>query len=122
MNRCIFVGRLTRSPELKDGEHPYVRFGMAIDRKKEGADFINCVAFGKTAESLSKWCGKGTKIAIVSHVQTGSYEGKNGKVYTTDFIVDEWEFAQGKNENSSETNSEGFMRADAVDDGGLPWN
>lgn len=112
MNKVILIGRLTRDVEIhQSGEMPIARFSMAVDRKfkKEGeatADFINCVAFKSNAENISQYFGKGNKIAIVGHIQTGSYTNKDGqKVYTTDVIVDEWEFVESKaqaNENPKE--------------------
>ena len=82
------------------------RISLAVDRKfkQEGqptADFINCIAFGKTAEVIEKYVVKGTKIAVVGRIQTGSYTNKDGaKVYTTEVIVDEQEFAESKNSSS----------------------
>ena len=86
------------------------KMSLAVDRrfKKEGeatADFINCTSFGKTAEVIEKHVRKGTKIAVHGRIQTGSYEGKNGKVYTTDVVIEELEFCESKgtsqNNNSS---------------------
>lgn len=125
MNYVALIGRLTRSPEFKDGEHPYSKFDLAVDRKGEGTDFINCICFGKTAQSLTKWCGKGTKIAVEGRIQTGSYENREGKkVKTTDVIVNSWEFAQGKTEaqNDVPQNDDGFMATDDLADDTLPWN
>lgn len=117
MNTCILCGRLTRMPEFKDGEHPYVRFSLAVDRRGEGADFINCVSFGKTAESISKWCSKGTKILIEGRIQTGSYEKGGKKIPTFDVVVGTWEFAQSKGE------SQGFETVpDTMAEDELPWN
>ena len=84
------------------------KLNLAVDRrfKKEGeatADFINCTSFGKTAEVIEKHVRKGTKIAVHGRIQTGSYEGKNGKVYTTDVVIEELEFCESK--NSSQNNS-----------------
>ena len=103
MNKVILIGRLTKDCELKqNGEMAVSRFTVAVDRKfkKEGentADFINCVAFKTHAENISKYFTKGNRIGIVGHIQTGSYTNKEGqKVYTTDVIVDEWEFVESK--------------------------
>ena len=84
------------------------KLNLAVDRrfKKEGeatADFINCTSFGKIAELIEKHVRKGTKIAVHGRIQTGSYEGKNGKVYTTDVVIEELEFCESK--NSSQNNS-----------------
>lgn len=126
MNYTALIGRLTRSPEFKDGEHPYTRITLAVDRIKEGTDFINCIAFGKTAESLTKWCGKGTKIAVEGRIQTGSYENREGKkVNTFDVIINNWEFAQSKGGEQTESpqpNDDGFATVpDSLSDDGLPF-
>lgn len=117
MNKFICIGRLVHDPEVrysqgKNGEKiPIARYTLAINRKikQEGtanADFIPCIAFGKSAEFAEKYIKKGTKIAIVGHIQTGSYTDKNGqKVYTTDIIVDEHEFVESKNESSKSKQS-----------------
>lgn len=104
MNKCIFTGRLTKDPETRQSQNgmTITRFSIAVDRMKTkdnqnpGADFLNCVAFGARGEFVSKYFHKGDKIIMESHVQTGSYDGQNGKVYTTDFIVDSVEFGQSK--------------------------
>lgn len=139
MNRINLSGRLVRDPEVRysQGEKPMAiaSFSLAVDRKfkQEGqptADFINCKAFGKTAEVIEKYVTKGTKIAVCGHIQTGSYTNKDGqKVYTTDVIVDELEFCESK--NSQQSNSQpapapngdmDFMNIpDGIDDG-LPFN
>ena len=108
MNKVILMGRLTADPEItysqKDNS-AIARYTLAVDRrfKREGeqsADFIRCVAFGKTAEFTEKYLKKGTKIASVGRIQTGSYTNKEGqKVYTTDIVVEECEFAESKANN-----------------------
>ena len=113
MNKVILMGRLTRDPEIRysTGENAtaIARYSLAVDRrfKRDGeptADFINCVAFGKTAEFAEKYFHQGIKIAIVGRIQTGSYTNKDGvKVYTTDVVVEEQEFAESK--SASENNS-----------------
>lgn len=105
-NKWIGMGRLTRDPEIKytqgDNAMCVVRFSLAVDRKfkREGeptADFINCVAFGKTVEFLERYCHQGTKIVVEGRIQTGSYTNKDGqKVYTTDVVVENIEFAESK--------------------------
>lgn len=83
----------------KNGETmKMARFSIACQRKGKnaGADFINCVAYGKNAEFAEKWMKKGSGVEIRGHIQTGSYEGKNGKVYTTDIVCDEFEFPKAK--------------------------
>lgn len=115
MNKVILMGRLTRDPEVRyaqgaNGSTAIARYSLAVDRKfkQEGqpnADFINCIAFGKLGEFAEKYLHKGTKIAVVGRIQTGSYTNKDGvKVYTTEVIVEEQEFAESKsngNQNSS---------------------
>ena len=106
MNKVDLTGRLTKDPQSRwtNGQESQeqiciVRFTLAVNRRKKdaGADFISCVAFGKSAESLEKYCKKGTKLEISGRIQTGSYTNKDGgKVYTTDVIVEEWEFAESK--------------------------
>lgn len=113
MNITVLVGRLTGDPEARrsqDGQHLVVRYNLAVDRrfKREGepdADFIPCVAFGKSAEFAEKYFKKGMRVSVQGHIQTGSYTNREGrKVYTTDIIVDQHEFAQSKSEGSSEGN------------------
>ncbi len=104
------MGRLTRDPEIRysQGEKSIAiaRYTLAVDRrfKKDGeqtADFINCIAFGKLGEFAEKYLRQGIKIAVVGRIQTGSYTNKDGqKVYTTDVVVEEQEFAESKTTNS----------------------
>lgn len=106
MNKVILMGRLTRDPEVRytqgDNASVVARFSLAIDRrfKKDGeqtADFISCVAFGKTSEFIEKYGRKGTKFVVEGRIQTGSYTNKDGqKVYTTDVVVEQVEFAESK--------------------------
>lgn len=106
MNKVILMGRLTRDPEVRytqgDNASAVARFSLAVDRrfKKDGeqtADFINCVAFGKTGEFIEKYGRKGTKFVVEGRIQTGSYTNKDGqKVYTTDVVVEQVEFAESK--------------------------
>lgn len=118
MNKVILMGRLTRDPEVRysSGENGTVaaRYTLAVDRryKKEGdqgADFIGCVVFGKGAEFAEKYFRQGTKIIISGRIQTGSYTDRNGKkVYTTDVVVEEQNFAESKKpEASVNTRAEG---------------
>ena len=108
MNKVFLMGRLTRDPEIRytQGERQMAiaRYTLAVDRagkKKEGeltADFIQCVAFDRSAEFAEKYLHQGTKIAVSGRIQTGSYVNKEGqRVYTTDVIVEEQEFAESKN-------------------------
>lgn len=125
MNNVSLVGRLTRDVEIRytDGGTSISRFSIAVDRrfKSEGqpsADFINCVAFGKTAEFVEKYFKKGQRIGAIGRIQTGSYDNKDGvKVYTTDVIVEQAEFVESK--GSSESNGNGFTPQNAKDDMGF---
>ena len=140
MNKVVLMGRLTRDPEVRwtQGEKPLclAKYTLAVDRrfKREGeasADFINCTAFGKSAEFTEKYLRKGTKIAVTGRIQTGSYTNKEGqKVYTTDVVVEEQEFAESKNSAPQDTrpkpdpmtDTDGFMSIpDGIDDE-LPFN
>lgn len=99
MNKVILMGRLTRDPEVRyNGDKAVARFSLAVDRKfSDGADFPTCVAFGKTAEFIEKWFNQGLKICLEGRITTGSYTNKDGvKVYTTDVIADNVEFAESK--------------------------
>ena len=103
MNNVILMGRLTRDPDTRyttgENQMAVARFNLAVDRrgKDKGTDFINCVAFGKTGETVDKYLTKGTKIALSGRIQTGSYKDKDGKtVYTTDVVVNEFEFCERK--------------------------
>ena len=108
MNKVILMGRLTRDPEIRysQGEQStaVARYTIAVDRRfrrdgdQQTADFINCVAFGRQGEFAEKYFRKGIKIAITGRIQTGSYTNREGqKVYTTDVVVEEQEFAESKN-------------------------
>lgn len=156
MNKVILMGRLTRNPDIRysQGENSMAvaRFTIAVDRrfKREGAqtvDFISCVAFGKTAEFFERYVKQGTKLCVEGRIQTGSYERNGQKVYTTDVVVENAEFAESKAASSSaqapapaaaaapqaqpqqyqqpapEAASEGFMSIpDGLEDEGLPFN
>ena len=113
MNKVILMGRLTRDPEVRysQGESAtaVARYTLAVDRRfnrngdENTADFINCVAFGRSGEFAEKYFHKGMKIAITGRIQTGSYTNKDGvKVYTTDVVVEEQEFAESKNASSGD--------------------
>ena len=139
MNKVILMGRLTRDPEVRytqgDNAMAIARYSLAVDRrfKRDGepdADFINCVAFGKSGEFAEKYLKKGTKVAVVGRIQTGSYTNKDGqKVYTTDVVVEEQEFAESKNSSSSDNNQSApvnkntdFMNIPDGIDEELPFN
>jgi single-strand DNA-binding protein len=114
MNKVILMGRLTRDPEVRytQSNEPMAiaRYTLAVDRRnarsnnnndEPTADFINCVAFGKAGEFAERYFRKGTKIAVSGRIQTGSYTNKDGvKVYTTEVVVEEQEFAESKNASS----------------------
>ena len=128
MNSVVLMGRLTKDPDVRctnDGT-AVGRFTLAVDRIKDGADFISCVAFGKTAEFAEKYLHKGTKICCSGRIQTGSYTNRDGqKVYTTDVILDRMEFAESKAADKPDTrmDADGFYKIpDGVDDSGLPFN
>lgn len=111
MNKVILMGRLTRDPDVRysQGENStaVARYTLAVDRRyrREGevtADFIGCVAFGRNAEFAEKYLRQGIKIVIAGRIQTGSYTDRNGqKVYTTDVVVEEQEFAESKSSSSN---------------------
>ncbi|MBR3238560.1 MAG: single-stranded DNA-binding protein [Oscillospiraceae bacterium] len=127
MNKAILIGRLTRDPDVRKSNDTMVaRYTLAVDRFKDGADFISCVAFGKSAEFADKYLKKGTKIAVTGHIQTGSYENREGqKVYTTDVIVETHEFVEPKNKEPQEpmeTPDDFVAVPDDADIDGLPFN
>lgn len=134
MNKTLLIGRTTKDPDIRytQSEQPMTiaRFNLAVARrfKKDGeqsADFISCVAFGKTAEFIEKYVFKGTKIAVEGRIQTGSYTNNDGnKVYTTDVVVEQVEFAGSKTDSKSaakESNDDFMNVADGLDDEGLPF-
>lgn len=102
MNKVVLIGRLTKDPELRfaaGSGNAVSRFSVAVTRqfKKEETDFINCVAFGKTAETISQYLTKGSQIALTGSIRTGSYDAQDGtKRYTTDVAVDSFEFIGSK--------------------------
>ena len=147
MNKVILMGRLTREPDVRysqnaDGSMAVARYTLAVDRRfrRDGeatADFISCVAFGRSGEFAEKYLHQGTKIVVTGRIQTGSYTNKDGqRVYTTDVVVEEQEFAESKSAASGETAAytpsrpepsaaagDGFMNIpDGVEDEGLPFN
>ena len=155
MNKVILCGRLTRDPEIRysQGERQMAiaRYTLAVDRRgrrsgddsSQTADFIQCVAFDRAAEFAEKYLRQGTKMLVTGRIQTGSYTNRDGqKVYTTDVIVEEQEFAESKNASQNNGSSfsqsfqqresapapisdigDGFMNIpDGVEDEGLPFN
>ena len=145
MNKVILMGRLTRDAEVRysqgDASTAVARFSLAVDRrfKRDGdeqtADFINCVAFGRTGEFMERFGRKGTKFLVEGRIQTGSYTNKDGqRVYTTDVVVENLEFAESKasSDNSgyvpanrpspSGAAGDGFMNIPDGIDEELPFN
>ena len=155
MNKVILMGRLTRNPEVRysagDSSMAIARYTLAVDRRftRRGednngatADFIPCVAFGRSAEFAEKYFHQGMKVVVTGRIQTGSYTNKDGqKVYTTDVIVEDQEFAESKSASAGSDNggyrpamsqsrpepasavASGFMNIpDGVEDEGLPFN
>ena len=120
MNKVILMGRLTRDPDVRysQGDTPtaVARYTLAVDRRfrrdsdQQTADFIGCVAFGKSGEFAEKYLRKGTKIVVTGRIQTGSYTNQEGqKVYTTDVVVEDQEFAESK--AMSDANAGGFRQS-----------
>ena len=125
MNNVSLMGRLTRDPEVRYSANTQLanaRFSVAVDRRlskekrmeaennnQPTADFINCVAFGRTAEVIGQYLHKGNRIAITGHIQTGSYENQQGqRIYTTDVIVDQFDFVESSNSQSNSGNYQGY--------------
>ena len=121
MNKVILMGRLTRDPEVRysQGENStaIARYTLAVDRRfrrdgEQSADFIQCVAFGRQAEHAERYYRQGLKVVVSGRIQTGSYTNRDGvKVYTTEVVVEEQEFAESK--ASSDANAGGFQSAPA---------
>lgn len=120
MNKVMMIGRLTKDPEIRysQGEKAtcVARYTLAVDRrfKRDGeanADFVSCIAFGKTGQFAERYFHKGLKIAITGRIQTGNYTNREGqKVYTTDVIVEEQEFVESKGKGESRAEEkDGFM-------------
>lgn len=141
MNRVALMGRLTKDPDVRytqgQEQMAVARYTLAVDRRrkaKEGeqsADFISCVAFGKAGEFVEKHLHKGTKIVVSGRIQTGSYTNRDGqKVYTTDVVVDDQEFAESKNSQqgsattgtNQQGSEDGFMDIPGGIDEELPFN
>ena len=122
MNKVILMGRLTRDPEVRysqgDNANAVARYTLAVDRRfrRDGeatADFINCVAFGRSAEFAERYLRQGTKIVATGRIQTGSYTNRDGqKVYTTDVVVEDQEFAESKAASGS-SNSGSYQASPA---------
>lgn len=130
MNKVVLMGRLTKDPELRfaaGSGKGVCRFTVAINRqfKRDESDFINCVAFGKPGETISEHFAKGNRIALTGNIRTGSYEAQDGtKRYTTDVVVESFEFIETKNSTSSNDDSFGAGIPDDVvpeTDGDMPF-
>lgn len=124
MNKVVLMGRLTRDPDIRypqnEEQKAVAKYTLAVDRRVKSADgtraaeFIPCVAFGKGAEFAEKYLAKGSKIAITGHIQTGSYTNRDGqKVYTTDVIVEEQEFAESKRQQGGASGQQDTQGRDA---------
>ena len=126
MNKVLISGRLTKDVELRySNDTAVARFTVAVNRNKEETDFIPCVAFGKSAETIDKYCMKGSRIVVDGRIQTGSYVKKDGtKVYTTDVIVERQEIidflkSEKKTESKSDKKDDGFTEIDEALS--FPW-
>ena len=131
MNKVILMGRPTRDPEVRysQGENAtaVARYTLAVDRRmsrsnqsdgQQTADFIQCVAFGRSGEFAEKYLHKGTKIVVTGHIQTGSYTNKDGqRVYTTDVVVEDQEFAESKRPDSAGSGNPAPAPAPSGEDG-----
>ena len=157
MNSVVLMGRLTKDPDVRysQGAEPMciARFTLAVDRRfnreQQEADFISCLAFGKTGQFVEKYLRKGIKVCMSGRIQTGSYQNKEGKtVYTTDVIAEQVEFAESKNAQPTQqpqqayrspmeqfkpqpyqqtpqyqqAQQESFLDVDPMQDDLLPWN
>ena len=130
MNKVILMGRLTAHPDIRQSQNGHVaRYKLAVDRVKGEADFIPCVAFGKSAEFADKYLKQGMKVVVVGRIQTGSYTNRDGKkVYTTDVIIESQEFAESKKYQDTEVETiDEFTNkldefVDVGDEDGLPFN
>ena len=124
MNKVILMGRLTREPDVRysqnaDGSMAVARYTLAVDRRRarnnndeQSADFISCVAFGRSGEFAEKYLHQGTKIVVTGRIQTGSYTNKDGqRVYTTDVVVEEQEFAESKKAAGEQEQNAGYTDA-----------
>lgn len=139
MNKVILIGRLIKDPDVRMGTNDtkIARYTLAVNRKyhknnEPTADFIGCVALGKNGEFAEKYLYKGIKIAVTGRIQTGSYTNRDGqKVYTTDVLIEEHEFAESKKSQSEEQrppipspeqDTSGFMDMPSIMDDELPFN
>lgn len=136
MNKVVLIGRMTKDADLTFAANSgtaICKFSLAIARpfKKGETDFLNCIAFGKTGETIAQYFPKGKMIALTGNIRTGSYDAKDGtKRYTTDIVVESFEFVEGKgNSNSNNSNSNNEYNGnigeqwvgEPVDDGVMPF-
>lgn len=128
MNKWCGTGRMTKDADIRSaGETTVGHFTLAVERRftkgEEKADFISCIAFGKTAEWLEKYTHKGMKLEVVGRIQTGSYEKNGVKVYTTDVVVEEANFAESKkaSEEKPQQDLDDFVMVPQDVDGELPF-
>ena len=118
INKVFLIGRLTNEPELRESQKgtKQTKFTVAVNRLKEGTDFINCIARYKTAELIGKYLHKGNQIALEGKIQTGSYEKDGKKVYTTDIIVTNLTFIGGaKKESDSWEGTPSTFKTDEIE-------
>lgn len=124
MNSVSLIGRISRDPEVRytnsENAMAIAKFTLAVDRRfnkeQQSADFISCVAFGKTAEHIEKYWHKGMKMGATGRIQTGSYTNRDGqKVYTTDVVVEQVEFCESKGQQSAPAKSNGQQSNDPLD-------
>ena len=137
MNKVVLIGRLTKDPELRfaaGSGTAVARFTLAVNRqfKKDEADFISCIAFGKTGETIAQYITKGRQLAVSGNIRTGSYEAQDGtRRYTTDVVVESFDFIDSGNDfggsfgmpdnsfSDSSFNSNDDMTP--IDDGDIPF-
>ena len=125
MNKVFIIGRITKDIELRytQSQKAVASFTLAVNRDKENADFIPCVAWDKTADLLNKYTGKGSQIAVTGRIQTGSYTNKDGKkVSTFDVVADQVEFLGKREEKEQPKEEPKAPEWMDVGEGELPWN
>lgn len=112
MNKTISCGNMTDEPKIRTTStgKKVAEFNLALNTSKDKVDYPRFIAWEKKAELIENWCHKGTKLLIEGHIHTDSYDGKNGKVYTTDIIVDNVEFVGKKEQAEGENEHEDFMK------------
>lgn len=123
MNQVNLLGRLSKDVDYRTGNTNIARFTLAVNRKfkKDEADFINCIAFGKTADIINQYLSKGSQIAISGNIRTGSYEAQDGtRRYTTDVVVETFDFISGNNKQENKVN-EFEEEMNRVEDGYVPF-